>query len=86
MLIREFDFEGAIVTISEVEIGEDLDRANVKLSIIPFEKEPEMYKMIEARKKELQHKLLKKMNVRPMPQIHFMIESHKDGVMGDFEK
>lgn len=74
LLIREFDFNGVLVTIREVIVGEDLKTARVKLSFIPFEKELESFIMIDSRKKELQRKLLRKLNVRPMPQLKFEIE------------
>lgn len=78
MLAREFDFEGALVTIANIEIGEDLKEARVKISVIPYEKEVAAYEEIEERRRELQHKLLKRLNIKPMPHLKFFIESHKN--------
>ncbi len=73
MLVRELNFEGALVTIVDVQVDEKLENAFVKLSILPFQKGPEAYKMIEDRKRELRGKLLRKMNVKPMPRLVFKI-------------
>lgn len=74
LLIREFDFDGALVTIKTVAVDSDLKTASVKLSVIPFEKELATYIMVDSRKKELQRKLLRKLNIRPLPQLKFEIE------------
>jgi len=70
---RDFDFEGALVTILEVSVDDKLGNAVVKLGILPFEKGPEMFKMIEDRKRELHGKLLRRMNIKPMPRLVFRI-------------
>lgn len=70
---RDFDFAGALVTIMEVLVDEKFESAVVVLGILPFEKGPEMFKMIEDRKRELHGKLLRKMNIKPMPRLVFRI-------------
>ncbi len=73
MFLRDFDFNGALVTIAEVVIDEKLETARVKLSILPFEKGPEAYKMVEDRRRELQYKLVRKLNIKPVPRLKFEI-------------
>jgi ribosome-binding factor A len=73
LLERDFDFNGALVTVIDVSVDEKFEYAVVKLGILPFEKGPEAYKMIEDRKRELQSRLLRKMNVKPMPRLVFRI-------------
>ena len=75
MLIREFDFEGALVTIVEVAVDERMENAFIKLSILPFHKGPEMFTMIDSRKRGLRGKLLRKMNIKPMPRLVFKISN-----------
>ena len=77
IILRELDIIGAVVTITDVKVGEDLLRAIVKLGIIPYERGPEVFKALSVKRGRLQHQLLKKMNVRPMPQIQFEIEEPK---------
>ena len=73
MLIREFDFNGALVTIVGIQVDDKLESAFIKLSILPFQKGLEVFTMIESRKRELQGKLLRKMNIKPMPRLVFNI-------------
>ncbi len=70
----DFDFGGAIATITGVEVAEDMSTAKVKVSILPFEKEIEVYKIIEGRRREIQGRLLRKMNIKPMPKLEFSID------------
>ncbi len=74
LLERDFDFNGALVTIIDVFVDTDLLQARVKLGIIPKEKGPEAFFEIEKRRKELQHELLRKLNIKPMPHLKFEIE------------
>jgi len=81
LLLEEFDFGDVLVTIIGVEIGEDLMEAKIKLSILPFEKEPETFILINKRRGELQHKLLKKINIKPMPSIRFQISDVRHQIL-----
>ncbi|MGC9610796.1 MAG: ribosome-binding factor A [Minisyncoccia bacterium] len=74
IFVREFNFEGALVTIVGVDVDEKLDKAFVKLSILPFQKGPEMFTMIDKSRRALEHKLLRIMNIKPMPRLVFKIE------------
>lgn len=74
LLVKEFNFEGALVTIIGVEVSEDLLQAKVELGIIPPEKGPGVFTIIEERSRELQHKLLKKMRIKSVPRLRFEIE------------
>ena len=74
LLVREFDFDGALTTIKSVEVDKELLIAKVKIGVIPFEKELATFILIDSKKKELQGKLLRKLNIRPLPQIKFEID------------
>lgn len=71
---RDMDFEGALVTIMDVEVDEKLLHATVKLGILPYEKGPGVYLYLMRHAADLHHKLLKKMNIKPMPFLKFVIE------------
>ncbi|MCL4391745.1 ribosome-binding factor A [Patescibacteria group bacterium] len=73
----DFDFGGALATITSVEVAEDMSAARVKVSVLPFEKEIEVYKIIEGRRREIQGRLLRKMNIKPMPKLEFSIDQAK---------
>lgn len=70
---RDMDFEGALVTIMDVEVDEKLLHATVKLGILPYEKGPGVYLYLTRHAADLHHKLLKKMNIKPMPFLKFEI-------------
>lgn len=74
LILRNFDFDSTLVTVTRVEITPDLLQAKVSLGIIPFEKGPMVFQALEARRRELQHLLLKKINIKPMPHLKFLIE------------
>lgn len=79
MLLREFDFEEALVTITKVEVSPDLLQAKIGLSILPYESGPEVFSQIKERRRELQHKLLKKMKIRAVPHLVFYVDTEAVG-------
>lgn len=80
LLSRDFYVEGALVTLSNVEVSEDLLHAKAHVSIIPYDKEPAVYYELQRRRGELEHILYKKMNIRPFPHIEFLLESHNQNL------
>ena len=75
IFMREFDFHGSLVTILEVAVDERLEEARITIAIFPFEKELEAYTMIEEKRKQLEYKLLRKLNIKPLPHLKFEIAS-----------
>jgi ribosome-binding factor A len=74
LLLREIEPNGALLTITEVAVSKKLDSARVRVSILPENKSAAVLKMLKAAQHELQHMLLKKINIKPMPQILFEID------------
>jgi ribosome-binding factor A len=74
LILRELEFGGVLVTVTEVEVQKDLDYANIKVSAIPSEKSAEVVKLLEQNKKRLGHLLLRKINIKPMPELRFLID------------
>jgi ribosome-binding factor A len=73
LIERELEFQNTVVTVTAVEVSKDLLQAKVKLGIIPNEKAPEVFLVIGRERRYFQHKLLKKINIKPMPAIKFEI-------------
>ncbi|MDO8557561.1 MAG: ribosome-binding factor A [Candidatus Jorgensenbacteria bacterium] len=73
LLEREFNFEGALVTILDVIVSEDLLHATVKLGIIPKERGPEVFFRVQKRTREVNYEISRKLNIRPTPHITFGI-------------
>lgn len=71
---RELEFPGSLVTITAVEIDKKLDHAKIKISVLPKEKSAEALTLLDKEAPRLQHVLLKKINIKPMPRIKFEID------------
>lgn len=74
IIIRELEFDGALVTVTEVDVQKDLDYAIIMISVIPNEKSKEVLKILEKNRRRLQHLLLKKIQIKPLPEIRFEID------------
>lgn len=71
LIIRELEFDGALVTLTEVTLSEDADFADVKFSVIPSEKAKEVLKVLEQNAGHLQRLLIRKLCLRSIPYIRF---------------
>lgn len=74
IVAREFDFGGALATITDVEIDKKLEHAKVKVSVIPSGRATAVIRQLDERAGQLQHLLVKKINIRPMPRIAFALD------------
>ena len=75
LILREAEFPGALVTITDVVVDKKMDNAKVKISAIPLERAAGAIKVLDSMAGHLQHLLNKKMNIRPMPRIVFQIDT-----------
>ncbi len=75
VIMREMEFGGALVTITEVIIQKDLDYADVYVSVIPDERSEDVVNKLIESKNYLRHLLLRKINIRPMPEIRFIMDT-----------
>jgi ribosome-binding factor A len=74
LILREVDISGGLVTIVDVAVGKKLDYARVHVSVIPASLEAHALRVLNMKIGEFQHALNKKMNIRPMPLISFVID------------
>lgn len=74
ILERELEFAGALVTITGVEVDKKLERAKVRVSVIPSEHAAKAIMQLEHTAGHLQHLLMKKINIKPMPRIMFVLD------------
>ncbi len=74
LILREMEFDGALVTVTEVAVDKKLTAATVKVSVIPSEKSAEVLKELVVSQGRLQHELNFKLNIKPMPFIRFQID------------
>ena len=73
LLLRNFNFEGAMVTVLSVKMSDKNSKATVNLGIIPYEKELEAYTKIKNREPEMRFQLLKNTRLRYVPKMSFKI-------------
>jgi ribosome-binding factor A len=76
MIAREIEIPGAIITVTGVEVSEELDNTKITLSILPYSKEVEAYKELERRRKDMEYKILRRSKMRIIPKFQFVIDSH----------
>ncbi len=75
IIIREVEFpEGALATITSVEVDKKLEWANVLVSVIPSSFAAKAVQLLEKSVGELQYLLMKKLNIKPMPRIRFELD------------
>ena len=72
IIIREFEFGGALATITSVDVDKKLEHASVNVSVLPSAQSERVLADLERSAGHLQHLLNQKMNIRPMPRISFV--------------
>lgn len=72
IFLKELVFsEGVLVSISDVKTASNLTAANVKISVMPEGKLQEVLNYLNKNIFDIQKKLNKKLNMRPVPKIYF---------------
>lgn len=82
---RELEFAGALVTITGVEVDKKLERAKVRVSVIPRERANAALTQLGHVAGHLQHLLMQKINIKPMPRIVFELDRGPENA-ADVEK
>ena len=71
LIARELEFPDSLMTIIDVEIDKKFSRAIVNFSVLPSGKFEQALKILEGNRRHLQYLLMKKINIKPMPEIIF---------------
>ncbi len=74
MFVRELEFEGALVTVTDVVVSDDLEHAKIKISIFPTADTEKILRTMQKMRGHYQHELNYKLNIRPMPEINFVAD------------
>ena len=85
LILRQLEFPGAIMTIVDVEVTKKIDYARIHCSVIPSSKSNDVLRVLNSAKFRLQGDLLRKINIRPMPELSFIID-HGTEKAADIEK
>ncbi len=73
-MLRELELPGELVTVTEVEVSKDLEYAKVKVSVLPHTAEEAVMHALGKLTRHFQHLLIKKLNLKPIPQITFVLD------------
>mgnify|MGYP001568128623 CR=1 FL=1 len=75
IILKEVEFPpGVLVTIASLDLDKKMERAIIGVSVIPSDKSDVVLKMLCNRTGYLQMLLLRKINIKPMPQLVFAID------------
>ncbi|MEK7463266.1 MAG: ribosome-binding factor A [Patescibacteria group bacterium] len=74
MFERDLEFPEALVTITDVDVNTKLEAAIVNFSVLPSEKSERVLEILNKLKRDLQFKMNRKLNIRPMPELVFKID------------
>lgn len=74
IILRELEFDGALITVTGVVAQKDLDYADIQISVLPTEKSKEVLTILDKNRSHLRHLLLKKIQIKPMPEIRFKLD------------
>lgn len=75
ILQRNLDVANALVTVTGVEVDSAMERAKAKIGVIPAVKDEEIMRTLAARRGALQFLLARKLNIKPMPRIEFVLDA-----------
>ncbi len=74
IIVREIEFPDCLVTVTSVDVNDKMERAIVNFSVIPSKKSEDVFKVLDKAAGHLQHLLLKKLNIKPLPRLYFKID------------
>lgn len=72
IIVRDFDFQGALVTLTHVDATANLIEAKGYISVLPEDKIDHVLKLLNGGVYDIQQKINKKLNMRPIPRIKFV--------------
>ena len=81
IILTEADFpKDIILTITKVKTSKDLRYADVFVSILPIDKESEIMELLKEEIYFIQQKLNKKLYMKPLPRVKFVIDKSGEDV------
>ena len=81
IILIEVDFpRDIILTITKVEVSKDLRYADVFVSVLPPDKEAEIMELLKEEIYFIQQKLNRKLYMKPLPRIKFVIDKSGEDV------
>lgn len=72
---KEAFFKDCLISISHLETSPDLRQTRIYLSIFPADKSDEIIKLIKKEEVHIQQKLHRRLYMKPLPKINFVIDN-----------
>jgi ribosome-binding factor A len=72
IILRDFHFQGGLVTLTHVEATPNLIEAKAYISVLPEDKSDQAIKLLNKGIYDVQQKINKRLNMRPIPRIKFV--------------
>lgn len=72
ILVRDFGFQGALVTLTHVSTSANLIEAKGYISVLPEERTDAVITVLNKGVYDVQQKINKMVNMRPVPKIRFV--------------
>ena len=82
LIARELEFPGALVTITEISVDNDLGGAKVGISVWPAEKKEEVLGLLKEERGRLQHLLIRNLEMQHVPELMFRIDTGPESAAG----
>lgn len=75
IILKEYGLPNILTTITRVECSSSLQQANVFISVLPDESLDRVFKLLNRHVWEIQQQINKKLRMRPIPKIIFVVET-----------
>ena len=72
IILQDFDFSDCLVTLTHVDVTANLIDAKAFITVLPDEKKDKIIKILNTNIRDVQKKINKKLNMRPIPKIKFV--------------
>ncbi len=72
---RELEFNGFLITITNVDVAPDLRTANISITVLPDIKDKKALQVLNSHSKLIQQKLKSKIRFYTVPQLKFFIDN-----------
>ena len=69
---KDFDFSDCLVTLTHVDTTANLIDAKAFVTVLPDEKKDKIIKILNNNIRDVQQKINKRLNMRPVPKIKFV--------------
>ncbi|MSU54672.1 MAG: 30S ribosome-binding factor RbfA [Candidatus Staskawiczbacteria bacterium] len=82
IIARDFSFKDSLVTLTHVDTSPNLIETKAYISVLPEDKTDQIIKVLNSGVYDVQQKINKLVNMRPVPKIRFI----KDRVLAEASK